>query len=123
MLHEKAIAILDKFKTEASKPSDYVFPIVPNELNEKDLIELDLQISRGTARINKDLKIIATKAEINKPLSTHIIRHTFATLALSLGISTEIIQKILGHSNIRETQIYAKMLDTTVDEQMKKFKF
>ncbi len=122
MLNENALTLLEKFYTDEARPNDYVFSMLPKNFDENSLRELDTNISRATAKINKDLKIIAWYSNIDKPLSTHIMRHTFATIALSKGIRTDVLQKVLGHSNIRETQIYAKMLNQTVDEEMKKFK-
>ena len=51
---------------------------------------------------------------IEKNLTTHLARHTAATLMLNSGISIDIVAKILGHSNTRMTQHYAKMLDKTI---------
>ncbi len=48
----------------------------------------------------------------------HIARHTFASLSLSNHVPLESIQKMLGHTDIKTTQIYAKMQDKTVYEDM-----
>lgn len=69
-------------------------------------------------KMNAFLKEIATLAKISKPLTTHIARHTFASLSLSNHVPLESIQKMLGHSDIKTTQIYAKMQDKTVYEDM-----
>lgn len=53
-------------------------------------------------------------------LSSHIGRHTFATWALSNGVPIEIVSKMLGHTNINTTQIYAKILAKDVEAQFKK---
>ena len=79
------------------------------------------QISSATAYINKNLKLLATKAEIEKPLSFHISRHTWATRALKKGISIDKVSKILGHAQIRETQIYAKIVNSELDKAMDVF--
>ncbi|MFR5213100.1 MAG: tyrosine-type recombinase/integrase [Parabacteroides goldsteinii] len=64
------------------------------------------------------LKEVADLAKINRHLTSHIGRHTFATLSLSNHVPIESISKMLGHSDIRTTQIYAKMQDKTVYEDM-----
>ncbi|MCM1520307.1 MAG: site-specific integrase [Lachnoclostridium sp.] len=69
-------------------------------------------------RMNAYLKEIADLAKITKPLTTHIARHTFASLSLSNHVPIESIQKMLGHTDIKTTQIYAKIQDKTIYENM-----
>lgn len=69
-------------------------------------------------RTNSYLKDIAAQAKIKKHLTSHIARHTFATMSLANHVPLESIQKMLGHSDIKTTQIYAKMQDRTVYEDM-----
>ena len=65
------------------------------------------------------LKEIADVCGINKILTFHIARHTFATtVTLSNGVPIESVSKMLGHKNIRTTQHYAKILDMKVSEDM-----
>ncbi|WP_353739335.1 site-specific integrase [Bacteroides acidifaciens] len=69
-------------------------------------------------KMNAYLKEIADLARIEKHLTTHLARHTFASLSLSNHVPIESISKMLGHSDIRTTQIYAKMQDKTIYEDM-----
>lgn len=69
-------------------------------------------------RMNSYLDEIATKAEIKKHLTTHIARHTFATMSLNNDVPLETISKMLGHADIATTQIYARMMDKTVSRHM-----
>ena len=69
-------------------------------------------------RMNSYLKEIADVCGIEKPLSTHIARHTFATIALANKVSIESIAKMLGHTDIRTTKIYAKIMDRTISSEM-----
>ena len=68
--------------------------------------------------MNSYLKEIADVCGIEKPLSTHIARHTFATIALANKVSIESIAKMLGHTDIRTTKIYAKIMDRTISSEM-----
>ncbi|MEO3403236.1 site-specific integrase [Mucilaginibacter sp. CAU 1740] len=74
-------------------------------------------------KMNSYLKEIADACSINKELTYHIARHTFATtVTLANGVSIESVSKMLGHSNIKTTQHYAKILDAKVSEDMGKLK-
>ena len=53
---------------------------------------------------------------------THMARHTFATLALNKGVSLESVSKILGHTNIRTTMIYANVTSQKIELEMKKMR-
>ena len=65
-------------------------------------------------KYNSYLKEIADLCGITKPMHTHIGRHTFATHMLNKGVSIEVVAKMLGHSNIKQTQHYSKLVDKTV---------
>lgn len=68
---------------------------------------------------NAYLKEIADVCEINKDLTFHIARHTFATtVTLSNGVPLETVSKMLGHTNLKTTQHYAKILDKKISEDM-----
>lgn len=72
-------------------------------------------------KYNNYIKMIATMAGINKPVSTHWARHTGATMLLNSGVEMEVVSKVLGHSSTRMTRmIYAKLLDETVAVEMEK---
>lgn len=70
-------------------------------------------------KMNAYLKEIADLCGINKDLTYHIARHTFATtITLSNGVPIESVSKMLGHKNIKTTQHYAKILDKKVSDDM-----
>lgn len=74
-------------------------------------------------KMNSYLKEIADVCSIDKAITFHLARHTFATtVTLSNGVPIESVSKMLGHSNIRTTQIYAKVVDKKISEDMKKIK-
>lgn len=70
-------------------------------------------------KMNTYLKEIATLCKINKELTFHTARHTFATtITLTNGVPIESVSKMLGHSSIKTTQHYAKILDKKVSDDM-----
>lgn len=70
-------------------------------------------------KVNDYLKEIAAMCGIEKPLTFHIARHTFATtVTLENGVPLETVQKMLGHKTIRTTQIYAKMTKRRIGNDM-----
>ena len=73
------------------------------------------------ADINKYLKDIAILCDIKKRITFHVARHTFAsTVTLANNISLEVVSKMLGHTNTRMTNHYAKLIDKCIGEQMDK---
>ncbi|MCY7409858.1 MAG: site-specific integrase, partial [Chitinophagales bacterium] len=116
-----AIEIMKLYKTKKSLPNHFVFPILPTDLDLENNREVHYQISKANAYINKNLKVIAEKTGLDKHLSFHISRHTWATRALRKGISIDKVSKIMGHAAIRETQIYAKIVSTELDNAMDLF--
>ena len=72
-------------------------------------------------KMNAYLKEIADICGINKNLTYHIARHTFATtVTLSNGVPIETVSKMLGHRNLKTTQHYARVLDKKISEDMQK---
>lgn len=73
----------------------------------------------SNCKLNAYLKEVADLCGINKLLTFHIARHTFATtVTLNNGVPIETVSKMLGHKSIKITQIYAKILDKKVSEDM-----
>lgn len=71
-------------------------------------------------RMNGYLKEISDLCGFNKELTFHCARHTFATtVTLTNGVPIETVSKMLGHKSLRTTQIYAKILDNKVSDDMK----
>lgn len=84
VLLKPAMDILEKY--------DMKLPIIPNE------------------QYNKFLKQLAGKCDIKKRMHAHLSRHTFATYMLSNGCSIQNVSVMMGHTNIRQTLRYAKVL-------------
>jgi len=72
-------------------------------------------------KMNAYLKEIGDLCGIKKALTTHLARHTFATMALSNGVQFEVVSKLLGHSDLKTTRLYAKLLDDRVITEMDAF--
>jgi len=71
-------------------------------------------------KLNSYLKEIADLCNIEKNLTFHLARHTFATtVTLTNGVPMETVSKLLGHSSIRTTQIYAKVVEKKVSDDMR----
>lgn len=71
--------------------------------------------------VNKRIKAVAKKCGIEKPISFHLSRHSFAVLALNYGMPIESVSKILGHTNITTTQIYAKVTNAKLENDISAF--
>lgn len=131
LLVEQAVEILRHYHREDAKATDYIFPLLSNEAEyagyitqaDKDRMRPELRhkmyqdISSKNALINKYLKKIAEKAEIEKPLSMHISRHSFAHIAQEVGAESSAIKNILGHSNLATTERYMGSFDTSKTDE------
>lgn len=101
-LMPQALQIIDKYKGHplaVNKGS--VLPVLSNQ------------------KMNAYLKEIADLCGITKNLTMHTARHTFATYALTKGVPIETVAKILGHKDLKTTQIYAKIIDSKIADDMK----
>lgn len=111
--------ILDYFKSINKTNSKLIIPIVDEKLallkHSKDEKENELykkEISRKTSLFNKYLKKIGEDACIDKPISSHIARHSFASIAIKKSNGDiNFVQNALKHSNPKITQIYLAKLD------------
>jgi site-specific recombinase XerD len=91
--------ILDKYKGKS--PNNQLLPILSNQ------------------KMNAYLKEVGDLCEIDKELTFHLARHTFATtITLAKGVPIETVSKMLGHTNIRTTQIYARITDSKISNDM-----
>jgi site-specific recombinase XerD len=71
-------------------------------------------------KYNDYLKLVGLHAGIKKKITSHVARHTFATYLLNKNIPLETVSRALGHTNLKQTQHYAKLLGKKVIEDMKK---
>ena len=63
---------------------------------------------------NKRLKRISDLLGLEKPLSSYVTRHTWATMALRKGVPIEVISESMGHENETTTRIYLASLEQSV---------
>lgn len=83
------------------------------------LINNSLLPKISNQKVNSYLKEIAVLCKIEKKVTFHLARHTFATtIALTNGVPIETVSKILGHRKLSTTQIYAKVIERKVSEDM-----
>ena len=102
----QAIELMEKYRDDPRALNNgTVFPVISNQ------------------RMNGYLKEVADICGITKTLTFHIARHTFATtVTLSNGVPIESVSKMLGHTSIRTTQIYAKVVESKLSEDMHNLK-
>ncbi|MBK6563737.1 MAG: site-specific integrase [Saprospiraceae bacterium] len=101
-LLEPALEIIEKYKEH------------PVCVNRNRLLPM-----KSNQKLNSYLKELADICDITKPITMHIARHTFATtVLLANGVSMEATSKMLGHSSIKTTQIYGKIVETRVGAEM-----
>ncbi len=93
--------------------------LVQDEILERYDFDMDRMSNQ---KCNMNLKAIQAMAGIKTNLSMHVGRHTFATWALKMGVALPVVSKMLAHTNIVTTQIYAKVLQTEVEKGFEKLK-
>nr|WP_320000761.1 site-specific integrase [uncultured Draconibacterium sp.] len=98
----QAQVLIDKYKDHPrSANKGTIFPNISNQ------------------KLNSYLKEIADVCEIDKNLTFHVARHTFATtVTLTNGVPIESVSKMLGHTNLKTTQIYAKVVEKKISDDM-----
>lgn len=100
-LLESAKEIIKKYQEQHLKVNKEVFPVISNQ------------------KINKYLKDIMDSIGIRKKITFHSARHTFATVVtLSYGVPIETVSKLLGHTKLSTTQIYARVLENKISNDM-----
>ena len=71
------------------------------------------------AKINKELKLLASELEIDADVTTYVARHSFASILKNTGVNLALISQALGHQDIKTTEIYlSKFDDKQMDEIM-----
>jgi integrase/recombinase XerD len=96
-----------------------IVPLTPRlrELLEAYVLAHDA-ISMEVRKAQRIVKRVATRAKIRKPVTPHVLRHTFAVQAVQKGVSLPTLMQMLGHSNLQTTQIY---LNLAPEDAIKEF--
>lgn len=95
--------------------TNFFTPILPPAMEVLERYNFKLpKISNQKA--NDYLHLIESRLGIKKSMTFHVARHSFATLSLSHDVPIEKVARMLGHTDIKTTQIYAKILKTTVEK-------
>ncbi|MEX2411191.1 MAG: site-specific integrase, partial [Candidatus Paceibacterota bacterium] len=121
-LHDKAKAILDYYGPR--DPENFVFSYLDNNVDYSDPEFAFNQLNSKTVLLNKYLGKIAKMSEIEKRVTTHTARHSFADIARQKTDNLYNLSKTLGHSSIKITEAYLasfdeKAVDDTLDEVFK----
>ena len=125
-LHDKAMSILKRYFKEDSQPSNYIFPLLDNDAPYAKAVTEDQRstlppemikkllndVGSKNALINKYLKKIAVQAGITKNVSFHISRHSFAKIAKDKRVDNNHLKNLLGHSDIKITEMYMGSFET-----------
>ena len=108
----QALAIFERYGMDKEK-DDYLFTVLDKEthIEPKTIYNRIYKVSK---EINKNLKVLAEKANITTPLSTYVARHSFATTLKRLGQSTSVISNMMGHKTEAITQVYLDSFENEV---------
>ncbi|PLX00992.1 MAG: recombinase [Marinilabiliales bacterium] len=118
-LPQKAVEIIKKYKTKKSKKSDFIFPVLSNDIDYDVSKELIYNVKNTiNGKTNHFLRQMGRDLELPFTLSFHTSRHTFATRALNKGMRIEHVSKVLDHTDISITQVYAKIVNKELDKAM-----
>lgn len=108
---EKVRIIMESYRNLFEKASRYVFPLIEVCAPGSGHFQEDRAIHSATVIVNHRLKKIAERAGLGKSVSSHVGRHSFATMLISKGANIYDVKELLGHSDVRVTQVYAHMTE------------
>ncbi len=104
-------SIIEYSKDERNKHR-YIFPFLRGYENETDITRLSNKVSSSVSLINKSLKVIGKEVNINKRLTNHLSRHSITSISKSLGTDIYDLKDMLGHTNIKQTEVYINSINT-----------
>jgi len=99
----------------------FIFPLLKLDPAELDREKVHNAISAATAYTNKDLGKLSKMAGLDKRITFHTARHSWAIRALQKGVGIECVSKLLGHASVKQTEVYAKVMNTELDKAMDMF--
>lgn len=117
-----AVVVLSKYHNESIEKSSFVFPVVSTIKFDRATPEAQRKmICAANVLCNIHLRKIGADLEFPFNLHFHLSRHTFATFALNNGMRLEHVSKLMDHSKITTTQLYAKVMDEKLDKAVEQF--
>jgi integrase/recombinase XerD len=128
-LPDKSLSILQNYRALAEQaqsrkfvdPDSFIFPLLQMGKDEKDKLKIYQAISSANAYANKNLRKLAKLAKIDKEISFHTARHSWAVRALRKGMRIEHVSKLMGHASVKNTEVYAKIQNEDLDKAMEVF--
>jgi site-specific recombinase XerD len=119
-----------KIRIITQKTGSQIYIPIPKQAMELIYYQDSMRLKDATGTVfhvvnnstfNKNLRSGSKKLGFQHYLHTHLARHTFATSCITFGMPIEVISKMLGHSNLQTTLIYANYANSVIDREMKKF--
>ena len=108
----RAVEIFERYAASIAGKDGYIFQMLPESVSTADANAIDRAVDSATATYNRDLKKLAKMAGIDKPVSSHIARISFITMAVTSGIDMTTVKNIAGHADLEMTAHYSKYVDT-----------
>ena len=126
---DESLAILCRYYYQAKsrQPGEkvnknaFIFPLLKLDPAELDREKIHNAISAATAYPNKDLGKLSKMACLDKRITFHTARHSWAIRALQKGMRIEYVSKILGHASVKQTEVYARVMNVELDKAMEIF--
>jgi len=117
--HNKSLSEIHYVPNKTRESSSKVIRIPINKKARKHINPAGKIVPTYCSQVmNRHLKTLAQLAEIEKPITFHVSRHTFATLFLQMGGKVEVLKELMGHSAIKSTMQYVHVTDQSKHSQM-----
>jgi integron integrase len=106
-------ALARKYK-HAAKESiwQYLFPSKKRSIDPRSKKEQRHHVMESG--LQKAVKLAAKRADINKRVTCHTLRHSFATTMLENGVNIRVLQDLLGHADVKTTEMYTHVMDKDI---------
>ena len=111
--------IIESHRSLFSGGNDYIFPVLPIDVDCSSSIDSSKAIASATTLIDTHIKKIALRAGLSKKVTSHTGRHSFASMLIEEGATIFDIKELLGHQDVRVTQVYTHMVDVRKKNVMK----
>ena len=106
-----------RFYLDKKNSNNYIFPILDSRIHKTVQSRHD-RIKKVRKKINKDLRLLAILADIDKKITTYWARHTYASVQKFKGVPASMIKELLGHSTEKVTEVYLSKFGNTILDQL-----